>query len=134
MTAEEIIKIIDENFSDPNFNINSLLEKTEIAYSYLYEIFGYNLRISPHVYLENKRLEKALTCICNKKSPLVQIIQHCGFSNLSTFRNTFKRRINKTPSQIREQYNSSDHPQEVLRTYLSYLQHNYSELFTTRLF
>jgi len=127
MTAEEIIKIIDDNFSDPNFNINSLLEKTDIAYSHLYELFECKLSISPHVYLENRRLEKSLLYICNNKAPLVQIIQQCGFSTLSTFRNTFKRRINKTPSQVREQYNSSNQSQKILETYLSYLHHQSSD-------
>ena len=57
---QEVINIIDLKYSDPSFNINILLEETRHCYSTLYEMFIFNLDVSPRKYLENKRLEMAV--------------------------------------------------------------------------
>lgn len=117
---KEITNIIDQKYSDPSFNINILLEETRHCYSTLYEMFIFNLDLSPHKYLENKRLEMAVKLIFNNNQSLFRICRDTGYSNEKTFRTAFKKRFKKTPNELKK---------ELKNPYLDKaLMHNYQKI------
>ena len=71
---DRIIKIIEENFTNPDFNVNKLAEKLNINRFYLFRKVIKKNNCNPHRLIENKRLEKVLellskgekvTCVCS---------------------------------------------------------------------
>ncbi len=102
MTIKEITEIIDQNFTDPAFNINALRHKLGISYSVLYEGFVQNLKFSPRIALENKRIEKALILLSQNNKTICEICSHIGYANTKTLRNVLKKRFNKSPSQMQD--------------------------------
>lgn len=98
---DNLLNIIEQNYRDSNFNINKLMRMTSYSYSYLYELFEFNTGLSPHIYIENKRMELVIILITRNNMKLVEICKACGYSNSRTFREAFKRRFNITPVKFR---------------------------------
>ncbi len=100
----ELLNVIEQNFKDPDFNVNKLLDMTNCSYSYIYEKFELNIGLSPHKYIENKRLEFVISLISGNNMKLIDICKASGYSNSRTFREAIKRKYNMTPAELRETF------------------------------
>jgi AraC-like DNA-binding protein len=98
----DIIKgIIQVNFRDPNFCVGKLSTVLKICESHLRDIISKNLKMSPQHLIETIRLEKALEHLSRGRS-ISEAMHCCGYSELRSFRNAFKKRLQISPSKFRE--------------------------------
>jgi len=98
----KLINLIEENYTDSNFNVNKLIEMASRSYAYVYEKFEFKFGISPREFIENKRLKLAYQLISQRELKITEICQKCGYSNLKTFREAFKRKYNASPIELRK--------------------------------
>ena len=112
---DRIIKIIKENFTNPDFNVNKLAEELNINRSYLYKdtikIFKYN----PKHLIAITRISLALELL-TKGEKVTYAAYKTGFINSYNLRRAFKTRLNNTPSKIRKQcLHNNDNKEKFLK-------------------
>lgn len=98
---KEIEQIILKNYTNCNFCVDNLSEISELSTSYLRELFYKHLGICPQRYIENTRLEHAIK-ILSPKISLYKISLFAGFRDAKVFRRAMKRRLNMTPTALKE--------------------------------
>ena len=101
LNVRNILTIINDNFSDPNFTVYKLAEKLNISISYLYEISMIYLNQRPQKIIEAERLKCSLNLISDNNTNLYFVCKKSGYSNMKTYRNAFIRRLDITPSNLR---------------------------------
>lgn len=93
---------IDNNYSNPDINIQILGEMFEISDGYLSHLFKQSMNISIPDYVSKIRINKAKELLKNKNNTNEMIYNEVGFTNKSTFIRVFKRQTGMTPKQYRE--------------------------------
>jgi AraC-like DNA-binding protein len=96
---EFILKNINLNCLDPNFNVFKLSDNLRYNRSSLSEISIKLFGLSTHKLIENIRLQRALEFFMYD-NPVAQVAYHSGYDNSRTFRIAFKKRLNMTPSSF----------------------------------
>lgn len=82
--------------------VEAMAEAAAISPSQLRRVFARAGRGSPHVVLEDLRLERAMDLMRQTDLSLQQIADACGFSAPSVFSRLFGRRTGLTPTRWRE--------------------------------
>lgn len=103
-----IAKIIEENISDPDLNVNLLCEKSGIAQKQLYRLIKKYMDISPLDYIRSVRLQKAAVLLSQQRFTVSEICYMVGFKTPSYFARCFQAQFGVKPSQ----YKSDDKPTE----------------------
>jgi AraC-like DNA-binding protein len=93
---EFILKNINSNCLDPNFNVFKLSDNLRYNRSSLSELSVKLFGLSTHKVIENIRLQRALEFFIYN-NPVGQVAYHSGYDNARTFRIAFKKRLNMTP-------------------------------------
>lgn len=101
--AEAAMRYISTNYSQ-NIQIGELADKIGVVRSYLTKSFTMRYDMSPQEYLIRIRLEHASNYLLNTNMVIADIIERCGFSDVSSFCKLFKKRIGCTPTEYRSQY------------------------------
>jgi transcriptional regulator GlxA family with amidase domain len=57
---------------------------------------------TPHLYLQRRRIERAMTLLRHSSMPITDIALAVGFSSLGTFGRTFRRIVGCAPGQFRD--------------------------------
>lgn len=104
-TLAKIAKIIEENISDPDLNVNFLCEKSGIPNKQLYRLIKKYLNIGPLDYIRRVRLQKAAVLLGQKRFTVSEISYMVGFKTPSYFAKCFQNQYGVKPSQ----YESDDH-------------------------
>lgn len=100
----KIAKIIEENISDPDLNVNLLCEKSGIAQKQLYRLIKKYLGIAPLDYIRRVRLQKAAMLLSQHRFTVSEISYMVGFKTPSYFAKCFQNQFGVKPSQ----YQSDD--------------------------
>lgn len=103
-TEQAIDSVI--NFIEANYNQDITLEKmAKIAalsrYHFL-RCFKEYKGTTPYDYLINIRIQHGKKLLYTTNSPLEQIAEQCGFSDVSYFIRVFRKRVKLTPNQFRK--------------------------------
>ena len=53
-------------------------------------------------YLDNFRVKKAADMLCSTQQTITDIASQCGYDNVRTFNNAFRRVTGQSPSQLRK--------------------------------
>ena len=101
------INFTQENFKNPEFNLKQLANYLYISPNYLSTIFKNNLNINFNAYLNNIKIEYALTLIYQGVSSIKEIAFASGFNDQSYFTKVFKKYNNISPSEEIQQYINS---------------------------
>ncbi len=103
ITPEKRIKQLIEslNESDEIYTVDDLAEKTNLDKYYLIKLFKQEIGVTPHKYMNNLRLERALSMI-NAGQKAKEVATKCGFASESSFSTAFKKHFNCSPSQIKK--------------------------------
>ena len=109
VTASQIMNILNENYTSPDFSITTLADAFHISTSHMSELFKLNLGQNFSNYLWDMRLEKAKTLLSDTNLTIDQISIFVGYLNVSSFRRKFKQQVGITPAQYREQISQSEH-------------------------
>lgn len=100
----KIAKIIEDNISDPDLNVNLLCEKSDIAPKQLYRLIKKYMGVPPLDYIRRVRLQKAAMLLSQRRFTVSEISYMVGFKTPSYFSKCFQNQFGVKPSQ----YQSDD--------------------------
>ena len=94
-----IIKIIEENLSDPDFNVEMLSEKSGFSGKNLYRLIKKHTNKAPLEFIRQIRLQKAGALIKQKRFTVSEICYMTGFKTPSYFTKCFQNYYGMTPTE-----------------------------------
>lgn len=98
-----VIKYIDENYSDAELSLSSIADKFNISVSYLSRLFK-NIEGKTFLeYLIDCRMEHAKQLLSKTEMQISTISSAVGYKNYPSFAKTFKNITGLTPGEFREQ-------------------------------
>ncbi len=100
----KIARIIEDNISDPDLNVNFLCEKSGIPNKQLYRLIKKYMGTAPLDYIRSVRLQKAAVLLSQHRFTVSEISYMVGFKTPSYFAKCFQARFGVKPSQ----YQSDD--------------------------
>jgi len=95
----QCIQKIEENISDTEFQLNSLVKEMAMSYGQLYGKIKFLTNLSVAGFIRNIRLKKAKQILDKEKLSLKEIILRVGFENTRTFQRSFEREFGITPAE-----------------------------------
>ena len=96
---KQLQELIEENISNPDFNIESLCEKFYMSRTSLFRKIKALTGESPNQFLRSYRLKRAAQLLRNKSGNITQIAFEVGFNNSAYFTKCFKEQFNQLPSE-----------------------------------
>lgn len=103
-TLARIARIIEDNVSDPELNVNVLCDKSGIPNKQLYRLIKKYMGIGPLDYIRRVRLQKAAVLLSQHRFTVAEISYMVGFKTPSYFAKCFQNQYGVKPSQ----YQSGD--------------------------
>lgn len=100
----KIAKIIEDNISDSDLNVNLLCEKSGIPNKQLYRLIKKYMGLAPLDYIRSVRLQKAAVLLSQHRFTVSEISYMVGFKTPSYFAKCFQNQFGVKPSQ----YQSDD--------------------------
>ncbi len=92
--------IIEKNFSNNNFNIDSLVASLSISAAYLRREFKKAYSVTPIEYLKYVRHQKAVSLLSSEYYTIEKIAKECGYGSMSYFIQTFKKTTGFSPKKF----------------------------------
>lgn len=108
--AEDIIKKAEkymrENYARP-IAVKDVAEYTGLSLFYFTRLFKKLMRISPHLYLTNLRLDNAKNLLTRTYHSVEEIAGKSGFQSSSHFIRAFKKSTSLTPNNFRKYFSDN---------------------------
>ena len=101
---EKIVKLINENISNPNLNVEFLAENIGISRVHLYRKLKELTNQSTSDFIKTIRIKQAAELLADQKVQVSEVAYAVGFSNLSHFSNSFKEFYGISPTEYAEKY------------------------------
>lgn len=92
---------IQDNFSNPGFNVNSVVDYLKIDRSHFYRLFKNETGLSPVDYINRQRISRAEILLSNLRLSIKDVAFSVGFTDQMYFSKVFKSLNRKTPSEFR---------------------------------
>ncbi len=105
LLMERIMKAINKNISDSDFNVDMLTQEVGISRAQLHRKMKELTGISTSEFIRNIRLEQAARLLKEQKINVTQVAYTVGFSNLAHFSTIFRKHFGVAPSEYAEQHN-----------------------------
>ena len=96
----ECRRIIDETMTDENFGIEMLASRLAMSHSSLYKKIRRLTGMSLIEFINDYRIFKAVELFRQGNVNVQGVAAQCGFRDIKTFRETFKRKMNMPPKQF----------------------------------
>lgn len=99
--VEEIESSIIQNYPNCNYELDKYLQSLPFSYDYVRKLFKREIGVTPHKYLNDKRLQTAadmLTYGYSDSNNITEISQMCGFREPLYFSRMFKKKYGVAPS------------------------------------
>lgn len=96
---ERIMKCINDNLSDENFNVVFLTKEVGISRAQLHRKMKEITGVSTADFIRNIRLAQAAKLLQEGKINVTQVAYSVGFSNQTHFSTLFKKQYGKTPTE-----------------------------------
>lgn len=96
---ERIMKSINENLSDTEFNVEKLTENVGISRAQLHRKMKEITGIATGDFIRNLRLEQAARLIKEKEINVTQVAYTVGFNNQTHFSTVFKKHFGMSPTE-----------------------------------
>lgn len=100
--VNEVISLVENNYTNSNLDITWVSEKLGISYSHLRKIFSDNLNINFPDYVNNLRICKAKKLLLDSNLTIRDIALQTGFNNAQSFNRNFKKYEDITPTEYRK--------------------------------
>lgn len=101
---DRIMRHINENLSNPDFNVERLTEEVGISRAQLHRKMKEITGISAGEFIRNLRLEQAARLISEGKINVTQVAFSVGFTNQTHFLTAFKKHYGMTPTEYAERF------------------------------
>ncbi len=99
-------RVLEDNLSDPDFNVTSLSEKLQISTTQVYRTLKDMTGHTPVEFIRNVRLQNAFEMLSHDKISVTEVCYHSGFNNVSYFIKCFKYMFGATPGYFRNRINN----------------------------
>ena len=99
--VEEIAHSIISNYSDCDYELDAYLHSLPFSYDYLRKLFQKEMGVTPHKFLNDKRLQIAAEALINSESngsTVADIGLMCGFRDPLYFSKMFKKKYGVAPT------------------------------------
>lgn len=96
---ERIMKVINDNISNPDLNVEMLADSIGISRVHLHRKLKELTSQSARDFIRGIRLKQAASLLTNKKLSVSDVAYATGFTNLSHFSNAFKEFYGLSPSE-----------------------------------
>lgn len=100
--VNEILKYIDENYTDSKLTLSTISERLYFSPNYLSAVFKDSMGIGFLEFLTNYRMEKAKKLLADIKYKVYEISTLAGYSDSHYFSRIFKECTGMTPTEYRE--------------------------------
>ena len=98
-----IIDFIKNNLHEP-ISVKTLSEKACMSESHFFKKFKDEIGQTPVEFINNLRIERAITLLQNPNKKIKEIFLECGFENRSYFNRLFKKIKKVSPSQYQSKF------------------------------
>lgn len=98
--AEKAKQLIDENYADPDFHIEALVQTLYTSAPTLRRIFADRFGIPPKQYLLKVRLDTAILLLSQDFSSVQEAAKRSGFNDERYFSRIFKKKYGISPSRF----------------------------------
>ena len=105
-----IVKVVNENLNDPNFNVQQLISEAGVSRAQLHRKMKEITGVSAADFIRNLRLQQAERLIREHKVNITQIAYTVGFNNQSHFSTVFRRYYGLTPTEYAAKYDGEKQP------------------------
>jgi len=102
MLMERIMKVVNKNLSNSDFNVDMLTQEVGISRAQLHRKMKELTGISTSEFIRNIRLEQAARLLKEQKVNITQVAYTVGFSNLAHFSTVFRKHFGVSPSEYAE--------------------------------
>jgi signal transduction histidine kinase/DNA-binding response OmpR family regulator/ligand-binding sensor domain-containing protein len=106
--VEKVIKNINENLADPDFNVTALAENIGVSRVHLHRKLKDFAGINASDLIRNIRLEQAGRMLKETSNTISQIAYAVGFNNVGHFSKIFKQHFGITPKDYAKSQNEKD--------------------------
>ena len=96
---ERIMKVVNKNLSDSDFNVEILTSEVGISRAQLHRKMKEMTGLSTSEFIRNIRLEQAARLLKEQKINVTQVAYTVGFSNLAHFSTIFRKHFGVSPSE-----------------------------------
>lgn len=97
----EIINAINSSLSNPDFNINVIMERFSISDRALQSLMRKATGTTFMNYVHERRMERASQLLRNTDMPIQEVYAECGYTSANTFYKAFQRTYAITPKAMR---------------------------------
>ena len=101
---ERIMKCVNDNLQNPDFNVEMLTESVGISRAHLHRKMKEITGISTSDFIRNLRLEQAAKLIREGAINVTQVAYSVGFNNRAHFSTAFKKHFGMNPTEYYETY------------------------------
>ncbi|MDZ7607174.1 MAG: two-component regulator propeller domain-containing protein [Cyclobacteriaceae bacterium] len=98
----DINRLIVDNYSDPEFNIDKLVDTSYVGRTVFYHKIKSLTGLSPIDFLRQKRLHIAAQLLLETDYNISEVAIMTGFNDVKNFSKRFKEIFNRTPSQYKD--------------------------------
>lgn len=98
----DIVKCIEENYSDPSFRIGDIPKMLNLSHSYICQLFKRYSTITASRYLLIYRIKAAQVLLEKTDKKIQSVALEVGFLNFSYFCKIFKEISGRTPEEYRK--------------------------------
>ncbi len=96
---KDMQKVINENLSDPEFNVDQLSRKLYMSHSSLYRKIHALTGETPVDFIRSCRLRRGAELLKKKSVSILEVALEVGFSSTAYFTRCFKERFHQLPSE-----------------------------------
>ena len=108
LLMERIMKAVNKNLSNSDFNVDMLTQEVGISRAQLHRKMKEMTGISTSEFIRNIRLEQAARLLREQKINVTQVAYTVGFSNLAHFSTIFRKHFGIAPSEYAEKNGETD--------------------------
>ena len=108
---ERLLKVVEENISNPEFTVVQLGREVGISQSILNKKLKALLGQTANVFIRTIRLKRAAQLLKLDRLSVTDVVYEVGFNDMKYFRECFRKQFDTTPSDYIRQYRK-DHLEE----------------------
>lgn len=101
LATNRVFKLVEREYRNPDLSVDWIAGEAGFSRHHFSRLFKRETGVSPHAYLQQFRLQRALNQVTTTDLPIKQIALESGYRDYAYFCKEFKRWTHKTPLTAR---------------------------------
>ncbi len=97
----EILRLVNSEYTNSELSINYVAERLDISNSYLRKYFKETMGVTLFAYIDEMRISHAKKLLFETSMPIREVAKASGYNDINNFNRKFKLKTGKTPSSYR---------------------------------